>query len=121
MTKKSSPPPLFDVGRPKTKPGPVYQGVNKEIRALERAGTIDRLERAGTIAQARSLAASIDRVSGHDGTGQASGMQLAAMHEQLDGLLARLAPDTGDTDEFQEFLASLGEDDPAGDADTLEP
>ena len=92
---------------PKKGTGPVYQGVCKQIRALVAAETIDRHEHAGMIAQARSLAASIDRVSGHDGGFQASGMQLAALHEQLGKALERLTPAGAERDEFQELLSKM--------------
>lgn len=104
--------------------GPVYQGVCATIRALfpkpkgHRAtcvcevctDTKERKERAaGTLAQARSVAGSIDRCSGHAGTPQASGMQLAALHAQLDQLLARLDPDANAGDEFDDFTRDLAD------------
>jgi hypothetical protein len=82
-------------------PGPIYQGVCKQIRAIFGTGkerqNDDELRRRfarsqGTIAAARSLAASLDRVSGDRGY-QASGHQLSMMHAQLDQLLARLTDD----------------------------
>jgi hypothetical protein len=83
--------------------GPVYQGVGKQIRALfpkdDEEAASRKVRLAGTIAQAMSLAASIDRVSGYVPKGaiaggyQAAGMQLAAMHERLDALLERLDPE----------------------------
>lgn len=91
-------------------PGPVYQGVCKEIRAREEADESIRQTMAGTIAQARSLAASIDRESGHvPGSRQASGMQLAALHAQLDALLVRLAPEGSDGDPWEELQKQLQE------------
>ena len=98
--------PLFDLDdADKDGPGPVYQGVAKAIRALaDRRGPgksgatpahPDRVqwldENAGAIAAARSLGASIDRVSGHKGH-QASGMQLSALHTSLLAWLERLDP-----------------------------
>lgn len=107
MARKPAPAaPLFDVpDTPKDGPGPVYQGVAKSIRALaDRRGPAksgateahpDRVqwleENAGAIAAARSLGASIDRVSGHAGH-QASGMQLSALHTSLLAWLERLDP-----------------------------
>ena len=92
------------------KAGPIYQGVCKQLRALFPSDDADAQERkkllAGTLAQARSLAASIDRVSGHSSAYQAAGMQLAAMHQQLDELLLRLAPDDG-KDDFALWLEQL--------------
>jgi len=104
--------------------GPVYQGVCKQIRALfptgpeaghkarckcdeclETAARQDAV--AGWIAQARSLAASIDRVSGHGQTRQASGVQLGALHERLEGILERLAPDGDQRDPFEDLLEDL--------------
>ena len=105
---------LFDpAGTRSTKDGtagPIYQGVCKQLRALFPSDDPDAQERkkllAGTLAQARSLAASIDRVSGHSSAYQAAGMQLAAMHQQLDELLLRLAPDDG-KDDFALWLEQL--------------
>ncbi|MDE9365471.1 hypothetical protein PZ938_07625 [Luteipulveratus sp. YIM 133132] len=97
--------------KPKKTFGPVYQGVCRQIRALLAEEKIDKQRDAGTIAQARSLAESIDRVSGHGGKYQASGMQLAALHERLDGLLERLTPERAEADPFQELLDSLNDDD----------
>ena len=107
MARKPPPSPaLFDVDdADKDGPGPVYQGIAKCIRALaDRRGPAksgatpahpDRVlwleENAGAIAAARSLGASIDRVSGHKGT-QASGMQLSALHTSLLSWLERLDP-----------------------------
>lgn len=100
---------LFDPTA-KTGPGPVYQGVCAQIRALfpnDPDGKARKAQHAGTIAQARSLAASLDRVSGHGGTRQASGHQLAMMHDQLDKLLERLDPDSPDADPFDRLLEEL--------------
>jgi hypothetical protein len=103
---------LFDdVGRSGTGAvGPIYQGVCKQIRHLFPKDDADAQARkdrlAGTIAQARSLAASLDRVSGHSSAYQAAGMQLAAMHERLDELLRELAPDDG-KDAFEVWLEQL--------------
>lgn len=107
----SSETPLFDVkDADPTGPGPVYQGVAKSIRALaDRRGPAksgstpahpDRTEwldeNAGAISAARSLAASIDRVSGHaDPKRQASGMQLSSLHASLLAWLERLDPSAG--------------------------
>lgn len=114
-------PGLEDAGEDKSQGGPVYQGVCLAIRTLfaRPAGhtakcpceaceaVADRKARlGGTIAQARSIAASVDRVSGHGGTRQASGVQLAAMHEQLDKLLLRLDPDA-DGDDFEDFQEEM--------------
>lgn len=96
-------------------PGPVYQGVTKTIRALAsrrgpgKSGATpahpDRVlwleENAGAIAAARSVAASIDRESGHRAERkQAAGMQLQALHSSLLAWLERLDPtitdDAGD-------------------------
>lgn len=97
---------LFPAPRPKVVPGPIYQGVCKTIRALTEAEQLDKKVDAGTIAQARSIASSIDRVSGHKGGYQASGMQLAALHAQLSEVLERLNP-AGTRDPFQDFLDEL--------------
>ena len=98
----------------KTTGGPVYQGVNDQIRALFPNHTKDpdvgarHAAVAGIIASARSLAASIDRVSGHAGGRQASGHQLSLMHGQLADLLERLTPkDTAGGDPFDKLSAAL--------------
>lgn len=109
MTKRTNPDPpaLFGVPPARTKAGPVYQGVCKQIRSMIAAQQIDRNTDAGTIAQARSVAASIDRVSGHDGSRQASGMQLAALHAQLDQLIGRLIGDQTQDDAFAQLIEEL--------------
>lgn len=106
--------------------GPVYQGVCQQIRMLFPAGrdaghqarckcseclaSKDQQARvAGWIASARSIAASIDRVSGATGRYQASGVQLSALHERLDAALERLSPAT--RDKFDEWLDGLDDDD----------
>lgn len=92
-------------GPEKKSAGPVYQGVCAQIRRLTATGKeyagmeplIDEKLWAGTIAQARSIAASIDRDSGHTpGMKQANGVPLAQLHAQLDALLARLNPEADD-------------------------
>jgi len=136
----------LDIPTPRDKAergGPVYQGVCKQIRALfpvgpeaghqarcrcaecvETAAAKDAV--AGWLAQARSIAASIDRVSGHGQTRQASGVQLAALHERLDAALERLAPN-GERDKLAELLADLDdldeqlEQEGAPDGDAAEP
>jgi hypothetical protein len=132
MTRASSSalPGLEGAGEDKGAGGPLYQGVCETIRVLfpsakdrghvtkcacdECDGIAQGKARAaGTIAQARSIAASIDRVSGHRGGRQASGVQLAAMHEQLDKLLARLDPD-GSSDEFAQLLQEMRDAEEAG-------
>lgn len=101
--------------------GPIYQGVCKTIRALESEGIVDKKVDAGSIAQARSIAASIDRVDGHDGGHQSSGMQLAALHAQLSEVLVRLNP-AGASDPFQDFLLELDkEGDTSGPAPAPHP
>lgn len=85
--------PLPGFGRPNSGPGPVYQGVCKTIRAVDADDPEGKPLRAGIVAQARSLAASIDRVSGHDpGSYQAPGDKLAQMHERLAALMLIIAP-----------------------------
>ena len=116
MTKRpadSPAPPMFTVAPRRTGPGPVYQGVSKQIRALVKDDAALRDRAAGTIAAARSLAASIDRASGHDDPrAQASGMQLASMHGELRELLAVLSPEAAAADPFQKFLDELDADGP---------
>lgn len=107
---KDHPPALFEPPTPRRTFGPVYQGVCKQIRTLTKDGTLDKNRHAGLIVQARSIAESIDRVSGHAGTHQASGMQLAALHERLAAALDALTPATTEADPFQELLDSLNAD-----------
>lgn len=112
MTKRTDDPapPMFTVEPRRSSAGPVYQGVCKQIRALVRAGTIDKAADAGTIAAARSIAASIDRVSGHDDPDtQASGMQLAALHGQLFELIGRMTGDDTDDDAFDQLIRELND------------
>lgn len=116
---------LFAAPKPKRTFGPVYTGVTKQIRALIADGTIDKKLHAGTIAQARSLASSIDRDSGHgDRPGQhrtqANGVPLAALHQQLDALIERMTAGSV-SDPFADFLASLDEGMPDGAATAPHP
>lgn len=99
--------PLFDLPAANTGPGPVYQGVCKQIRELVETEAIHAGTQAGWIAQARSLARAVDVASGHTGKPQASGMQLAALHNQLDALLCRLSGTPTDRDPFADFLDDL--------------
>lgn len=104
--------------------GPVYQGTCAQIRAMYPTGPAaghaarckceqcaDTVKAkaavAGWIAQARSLAGSIDRVSGHGGSRQASGVQLAAMHERLEVLLERIDPTAEGPDEWDTLQERL--------------
>jgi hypothetical protein len=108
-------PALFAPPKVKQPVGPVYQGVCSQIRALfpqdDPEASARKAVLAGTIAQARSVAESIDRVSGHPIGGvvtrQAAGMQLAALHSQLDALLARLSPEDEDDDEFERLRREM--------------
>lgn len=105
---------LFDApDRPKKeRGGPVYQGICKQIRRLTVGdeALIDADLWAGTIAQARSLAASIDRVDGRDGGHQANGVPLAQMHMQLDALMARLNPEADAPDALTALMARFDEE-----------
>ena len=115
---------LFDVPQPKApkeSPGPVYQGTSKAIRYLEQHNATEEdpkgkawaTRMAGTIAQARSLAASIDRASGRDpNRRQAAGRDLADLHERLDALMLRLDPEEvahASTDPWNELQGQLVE------------
>lgn len=108
---------LIEPPKVKVPVGPVYQGTCAQIRAMFPDGDPDAKRRKelnlGTIAQARSVAASIDRVSGHPVNGyptrQAAGMQLAALHHQLDELLSRLAGDGEEEDEFDKLRREMAE------------
>lgn len=104
----SKQPALIPDPSERAKVGPVYQGVTKQIRRLT-AGPeplIDANLWAGTIAAARSLAASIDAVD-YRGPGQANGVPLAAMHQQLDALLARLNPEATEEDPLTAALKEM--------------
>jgi hypothetical protein len=107
--------PLFDLKPATTRKergGPVYQGTCKQIRRLTAGddALIDAELWAGTIAQARSLAASIDRVDGRDGGAQANGVPLSQMHMQLDALMARLNPEADAPDALTALMARFDEE-----------
>ena len=107
--------PVTRVQKPRG--GQLYQGVCATIRALIKDEVIDKRVDAGSISQARSIAASIDRLE----DAKASGMQLAPMHEQLGKVLERLNP-AGTSDPFQEFLDDLDkESSPDGSATAPHP
>lgn len=102
---------LLPLPKPKREsPGPVYQGVCAQIRRLTKPDVgeplIDEKLWAGTIAQARSLAASIDRVDGRNGP-QANGVPLGTMHGQLDALMARLNPEASDHDPIADLVSQF--------------
>lgn len=102
---------LFTVGGQKLSPGPVYQGVAKQIRALVAAGTVDKERHAGVAAAARSLAHNIDLASGHGGRRPSSGMQLSALHAQLERYLVLLAGEVAaGEDPFDKLLEELGQE-----------
>jgi len=93
--------------------GPIYQGVCKQIRRLTSGPEplVDADLWAGTIAQARSLAASIDRVDGRGGAkAQANGVPLAQMHMQLDALMARMNPEADTPDAMTALMARFEEE-----------
>ena len=96
-------------------PGPIYQGVSKQIRRLTASGStyagleqiIDPDEYAGVIALCRQLARAVDKATGHNETGwHAHGRDLGPLAEQLRQALELLRPEV-ETDEFQEFLNKL--------------
>lgn len=107
MPRRRAADPLFDVPATNSGPGPVYQGVCKQIRELVETEAINAATQAGWIAQARSIARAIDVASGHTGKAQAAGMQLAALHNQLDALLCRLSGTPEDRDPFDDFLDDI--------------
>ena len=108
-------------------PGPVYQGVSKQIRWLTASGAegrtaageprepvIDATEYAGVIAAARQVAKSVDHATGHNLTGwRANGRDSAPLIERLEALLLLLGGTLEATDEFQQLLDDLGANDPA--------
>lgn len=87
--------------------GQVHRSVCASIRASIGDNLTDAKLDAGLHAQARSLAAVIDRSSGLGGRKQES-YALAGLHAQLRELLSRIRG-IAVTDEFGDFLASLGE------------
>jgi hypothetical protein len=91
--------------------GTVYRDTCRQISALTKAGKIDADETAGTIAQARSLAAVIDRASGLGGRKQET-YALAGLHKQLAELLARLSGGGVGEDAAATFLRLMAEDEP---------
>ena len=90
--------------------GTIYRDVCRQISALRKAGRVNEDEQAGTIAQARSLAAVIDRASGLGGRKQET-YALAGLHARLDELLARLAGTAGATDAGAALMALMGQAD----------
>lgn len=99
--------PLFPPEKRTISRGPVYQGVAKQIRELIGDGTIDKGKQAGSIAQARSLAHTIDLKSGLGGVDPEYGASIAAMHKQLDELLVRLSGDDLAVDPFDDLLDEM--------------
>ncbi len=92
--------------------GALYHDVNRQVRALVAAGTVDVELQAGTIQQARTLAAAIDRASGLAGRKQET-YALSPMHKQLDELLARLSGVAADSPPgLADILAALASADP---------
>lgn len=100
---------LFDAPKVK-RGGPVYQGVCKELRALEAADPALTDQRAGLLALARSLSARVDQAMGWDGRRPESGMQSAALVERLVDVLGKINPfDEADPDDgFARLLDELG-------------
>jgi hypothetical protein len=93
----------------------VYQGVSREIRRLTATGAafaqLEQLvnpdEHAGTIAAARALARTIDRMTGHNPSGwHASGRDVSPLLEELRALLERLHPQARATDAFEAWLTA---------------
>lgn len=104
--------------------GPVYQGVNKTIRHLVDCDVVDPVRHAGLIAQARSIAGSIDRESGDDATRrQASGVSLSALHERLEKVLERLDPqgDAADADDTWRAFTEAMQSPPAASPVQVQP
>ncbi len=110
-TKKENGETLFNVDADKSSTGVVYRNVCRQIRALADAGDLDLDSRAGTIAQARSLAAVIDRASGLAGRKQET-YALAGLHKQLAELLAQLTGELVASDDEQLAALLTGDDEP---------
>jgi hypothetical protein len=90
--------------------GTVYKDTCRQLTALRKAGKITGDEQLGTMAQARSLAAVIDRASGLGGRKQET-YALAGLHRQLDELLRGLSGARGATDAAAAFLELMAGDD----------
>jgi hypothetical protein len=104
-------------------PGPVYQGVGKEIRHLIAEGIIDPREHAGTIALARSLARHIDKGNGHNLTGwSANGRDQSPIAEQLRETLRILHPESN-VDAFEAWMRddTAPREEAASDLTTAQP
>ena len=97
---------LFDtVGKATT--GQVHRSVCASIRAALADHLTDAKLDAGLHAQARSLAAVIDRASGLDGRKQET-YALAGLHKELGALMGRIRG-VSVADELGDFLKSLAE------------
>lgn len=81
---------LDGIDEPGSSRGAIYRNVCRQVRALAAAGTLDVELEAGTVAQARSLAAVIDRASGLAGRKQET-YALPQLHRELRELLDKLA------------------------------
>lgn len=101
-------------------PGPIYQGVSRQIRRATASGKafedleplIDADEHAGSIALARSVARTLDTLTGHNPTGWvANGRDVAPLVEQLRELLLSLGAAAVEVDPFQEFIEQINNDD----------
>lgn len=103
-------------------PGPVYQGVAKQIREMIESDMIDRDLDAGAIAAARSAARSVDEAAGHNQIGRvAAGMQQAALHAALLSWLEKLAGKLATDDPFAKMLAEFNEENRDGRAASAHP
>lgn len=88
--------------------GPVYNGVCEEIRERVKAGKIDEQIDAGAIAAARACARAVDYHTGYNPRNTfAAGMQLAALHAQLQAWLVVLAGTAEGTDAFAALMEEI--------------
>lgn len=98
-------------GRKRLGPGPVYQGVAKQIREMTEAKMLDRDLDAGAIAAARSAARSVDEAAGHNDFGRvAAGMQQAALHTALLAWLDKLGGKMPTDDPFAKMLSEFNQE-----------
>lgn len=104
-------------------PGPVYQGVAKQIRRMLADDRLDRDVDAGAIAAARSAARSVDHAAGHNARGAVgAGMQQAALHAALLAWLDKLGGTMGEGDPFAQLLHEFNrEGAPGGRAEAPHP
>ena len=87
--------------------GELHRAVVRQINAAIKDGSTDRALDAGTHAQAKALAAAIDRASGLGGRKQET-YALPSMHKELAGLLRAIRGQQGGADdELRQLLEDM--------------